>query len=727
MKEAMEELKKAYDPEQTEERIYELWLQSQAFQPKVDKNQPPFTIVIPPPNVTGSLHMGHALNNTIQDILIRKARMEGRPALWVPGTDHAGIATQNVVEKELAREGKTRHDLGREKFVERVWQWKEKYGGIILEQLKKLGCSLDWSRTRFTMDDDYSKAVQAAFEHYYKKGWIYQGERVVNWCPRCQTALSDIEVEYKPQKAKLYYFKYDKNFPIIIATTRPETKLGDTAVAVNPKDERFQKFIGQSFEVNFAGKSLKIKIIDDPAIDPKFGTGALGVTPAHSITDFEIAQKNNLPIIKIIDDKGKMTKEAGPDFEGLKTKQAAEKILDWLKTEKLLEREQEIDHNLSLCYRCGTALEPIPSMQWFLKMAELAKPAIKVVEQGKIKFVPERFEKVYLDWLKNIRDWCISRQIWWGHRLPVFIKQEKCKNQNPKCKIKESIYVGDNPPPGYKQVDDVLDTWFSSALWPLAVFNWPQKTKDLAYFYPTTILTTAREILFLWVSRMVFSGLEFMKDIPFKKVLVHPVILTKEGKRMSKSLGTGVNPLNLIEKYGADAVRFGLIWQMTGLQDIRFSEDAILNGQKFANKIWNSARFILLNSKSKMQNAKSQSKIKSLTKADKKILDSLSSLIISINSDFDQFRFGQGLQNLYHFYWHEFCDIYLEQSKKQLADPKLKESTETILIKILTLSLKLLHPFMPFLTEEIWQQLWKEKLVEEEMLILAKWPENILK
>ncbi len=755
----MKELSKAYDPKATEDRIYSMWEKSGAFSPQLTPetlNLKPFVIVIPPPNVTGSLHMGHALNNTIQDILIRRSRMKGVPTLWVPGTDHAGIATQNVVEKQLAKEGKNRNDLGREEFVKRVWQHVDEYGHIIIDQLKKMGCSCDWSRQRFTMDKDYSKAVKAAFKHYYDKGWIYQGERVINWCVRCQTALSDIEVEYKEQPTKLYFFRYDKNFPISIATARPETKLGDTAVAVNLNDNRYKKYVGQEFDANFAGKNLKIKIISEPSIDPKFGTGAVGITPAHSIVDDEIAAKNKLESIKIIDQYGKMTEEAGKDYEGLKTVEARGKVIEWLKNNNLLEKEEDITNNISVCYRCGKELEPQPSKQWFVKMSELIKPAIEAIETDQISFTPTRWKKIYLDWMKNIRDWCISRQIWWGHGLPVW--QSELKSKNSKVKTEEQkddrgdalsevaasrtqfetglgwvpesegrsegeIYVGDNPPPGYSQVSDVLDTWFSSALWPFATLGWPKETDDLKYFYPTTILSTARDINMLWVVRMIFSGLEFMKEKPFSQVYVHPTIFNIEGKRMSKSLGTGIDPLDLIAKYGADAVRFGLTYINTGTQDIKFDENAILAGQKFANKLWNISRFVMMqvsNSKFQIPNRTPNPK----SEIDKKILSKLDSLVISVNSDLDEFKFGQAAHDLYDFLWHDFADQYLEQAKTQMENVEYRINTTEILLYVLATSLKLLHPMMPFITEEIWQILAANNLVKEKNLISAAWPEG---
>jgi len=732
----MNELPKTYNPKQTEGRIYNLWEKSGAFTPTIPstrradavwrlcRNEPsgrrPFTIVIPPPNVTGSLHMGHALNNTIQDVLIRRSRMKGVPTLWLPGTDHAGIATQNVVEKKLAKEGKSRHEMGREAFIKEIEKWVGQYGHIIIDQLKQLGCSCDWSRQRYTMDDQYSKAVNTAFKHYYDKGLIYQGERVINWCPRCQTALSDIEVEYRKALGKLYYFKYDKNFPITIATTRPETKLGDTAMAVNPNDKRYQQYIGQTYEINFAGIKREIKIIAEKSIDQKFGTGAVGVTPAHSLADAELAEKNNLPAITIIDQYGRITPQ-GCRFAGLKASEAREKILEHLKKENLLEKEEDITHNLSICYRCGKEIEPQPSKQWFLKMKELIQPAIKAIEDDEIKITPTRWKQVYLEWMKNIRDWCISRQIVWGHKIPI------------------------------EGVDDVLDTWFSSALWPFATLGFPKKTEDLAYFYPTSILSTARDINMLWVVRMIFSGFEFMQGKPFSQVYIHPTVFNKEGKRMSKSLGTGVDPLELIDKYGADATRFGLMYLNTGTQDIKFDEAAILAGQKFANKIWNISRFVMMQignshpeqSEGSLANAGSKInleilrsaqndkhspktspslKLRAASAADQKITSSLHNLITSVDDDLDNFRFGQAAHNLYDFIWHDFADIYIEKSKIQMTNDKLKENTQEILLFVLRTSLLLLHPLMPFVTESIWQNLYEQKLVSEKMLITARWP-----
>ena len=717
----MPELPKVYNPKEVEDKIYKLWLKTGFFNPDKlpvsrAKNQKPkvksFCIVIPPPNITGSLHMGHALNATIQDVLIRWRRLQGYKTLWLPGTDHAGIATQNVVEKKLKKEGKSRFDLGREKFIEEVWQWKKKYGDIILNQFKKLGCSCDWSRTRFTMDKDYSLAVKKAFLHYYKKGWIYQGERTINWCPRCSTSLSDLEVEHQQEPATLYYIKYG---PLTIATVRPETKLGDTGVAVNPKDSRYKKYIGKTIEIKTVLGPARMKVIGDSSVDMSFGTGVMKVTPAHDIHDFELGEKYGLEKKQVIGPDGKMTKLAGK-YAGMTVMEARIKIVEDMEKIGILEKTEPYLHNIARCYRCKTALEPMPSKQWFVKMKQLAKLAEEPIKTGKIKFYPRSFKKPYLDWLKNIKDWCISRQIWWGHRLPVW--QSEIKNQKSKIK---NIYIGNNPPREYKQVDDVLDTWFSSALWPFATLGYPKKTKDLEIFYPTDVLSTARDIINLWVARMIFSGMEFMKKTPFKNVYIHATVLTKEGKRMSKSLGTGIDPINLIEKYGADATRFGIAWQIMGGQDIRFVEDNIVMGRKFCNKLWNASRFVMIQTLKRdrprqVLPGSDLGKIAGLTSADKRILKVLDKTIKSVNQDLEGFRFGPAGRQLYDFFWHDFCDIYIEKSKLQ----KDKKATQKILLYVLLTSLKLLHPFMPFITEEIYQKLPIKN--KKKCLMIEQWP-----
>ncbi len=681
-----------YDPKTTERRIYDLWLESGYFNPDnlPNKKGQKFSIVIPPPNITGSLHMGHALNATIQDILIRKKRMEGYKTLWLPGTDHAGIAGQYVVEKELKKEGLTRYDIGREKFLDRIWQWKEKYSNIILEQLKKLGASCDWSRTRFTMDNDYQHEVEKAFLHYYKKGWIYRAEKVVNWCPRCQTSLSDLELEYKEEKTFLWHIKYPlaetpEKF-IVVATTRPETMLGDTAVAVNPKDERYKNLVGKKTILPLVNK--KIPIIADRRVEAGFGTGAVKVTPAHSLIDAEIGEEHKIPTPKVIGTNGKMRldpeilKTEAAKYDGLTIKEARGQIVKDLESKGFLEKTENYVHNVALCYRCSSVIENLPSLQWFLKMDELAKKAIEAVEKGKVKFYPARWEKIYFDWLRSIKDWCISRQIWWGHKIPI------------------------------DGSEDVLDTWFSSALWPFATM----KGKDRELFYPTDILSTARDIINLWVSRMIFSGLEFTKKPPFKTIIIHPTILTKEGKRMSKSLGTGLDPLKYIETYGADATRFGLIWQTMGNQDIHWSEEHVLAGKKFLNKIWNASRFVL----QQTSNLKTETELKNanLTDADKEILKKLEEIVKKTTKQIETYQFGQALHDLYDFFWHDFCDKYIEEFKIQNSCP------ETLLF-ILTTSLKLLHPFLPHLTEEIWSKINPPVgRGKNNLLIVAPWPVN---
>ncbi len=709
-----EELSKKYLPSEVETKIYKNWEKSGYFKPKKAKEK--YVAFMAPVNITGNLHIGHALENTLLDVLVRRKRMQGFETLWLPGTDHAGIATQNVVEKELKKEGLTRQDIGKDEFVRRVWQWREKYGNIIFNQFKQLGISVDWSRSRFTMDKDYQEAVKIAFKHYQEKGWIYKGRRLINWCPRCGTALSDLEVEHKEKKGKLWYLKYpikaqrgedekiNKHKYIVVATTRPETMLGDTAVAVHPKDERYRQLIGKTIILPLV--SREIPIIDDNSINKEFGTGAVKVTPAHSSVDFDIAQRNNLPSIQIIDEKNRMTKQAGRDFEGLSINDAREKVLKIFKKKKLFEKEEDYLHNISVCYRCGAPIEPLISSQWFLKMEKLAKLAITAVKSGKVKIYPKKWEKSYFNWLKNIKDWCISRQIWWGHELPI------------------------------ENSDDVLDTWFSSALWPFASLGWPQNCKefnngtckdsqgDLSEFYPGDIISSAPEILHLWHVRMIFSGMEFMERAPFKTIYIHPTVLTKKGKRMSKSLGTGIDPLDLIQEYGADATRFGLLWMTGNNQAIHFNKDNIIMGQKFCNKLWNATRFILMNKSIQISADKfDESTQTNLTSEDKIILNNLKKIIRLTNNYLDKFRFDKAAETLYEFFWHDFCDVYLEKIKiylKEEVETKNKERTQNVLFHVLLASLKLLHPFIPFITEEIYQRLpIKDK---KESLMIENWP-----
>ena len=710
-----EAIPKIYEPKEVEEKIYQFWLKTGFFNPDnlPSSHKKPFSIVIPPPNVTGELHLGHALNATCQDILIRQKRMQKFKTLWLPGIDHAGIATQYVVEKELKKEGKTRFDLGKEKFLEKVWEWVEKYKNVILEQFKKIGCSLDWSRTRFTLDEDYKVAVEKAFFHYLKKGLIYKSKRLINWCKRCKSALSDLEIEYKKERGELWYIKYpiktqsskvkSQNY-IVVATTRPETMLGDSAVAVNPKDKRYKNFVGKKAILPIVNR--EIPIIVDELVDPNFGSGAVKVTPAHDFQDYEMATKHNLPLIEVIDKEGKMI-NVPEKYQGKEVFQVRNEIIEDLEKLGFLVKVEDYEISLPLCYRCHEILEILPSEQWFLKMKKLAEFAKKAVKSGKVKFFPKRYEKIYFDWLNNVQDWCISRQIWWGHKIPI------------------------------AREEDVLDTWFSSALWPFATLGWPfacaqnqkyckpKKNSDLARFYPTNILSTAKDIINLWVARMIFSGIEFMKKPPFEKVYIHPTVLTKEGKRMSKSLGTGINPMELIEKYGADATRFGIVWQITNAQEIRFTEDHIIMGKKFCNKIWNAARFVLLqtqNSKVKSQNYNLKFEMKNLTLSDKKILRALDKARGAVNKYLEKFEFGKAARTLYNFFWHDFCDIYIEESKKQIQNQKLKNQTIKILLFVLLNSLKLLHPFLPFITEEIYQKLpLKNKKVS---IMIEEWPKK---
>ena len=674
------ELEGQYDAKKVEEKIYKLWEDSGFFNPDnlKTKGKKKFVTPIAPPNITGELHMGHALELTMQDILVRIKRMQGFKTLWVPGIDHAGIAAQNVVEKQLKKEGLTRHDLGREKFKQKVQEWKEKYGNTILHQFKKLGISVDWSRTRYTRDEKYEKAVVEAFKRYQEKGWIYRGNRVINWCPRCATSISDLEVNYIPETTKLYTFRYSKDFPVSITTTRPETKVGDTAVAVHPEDFRYKQYVGKQYDVDFLGIKLHIKIIADEVIDPSFGTGALGVTPAHSIIDSEIAKRHDLPFIKVINEQARMTENAGR-YAIFKVTEAREKIIADLETAGLLEKIENYEHNIGRCDRCNTTIEQLPSDQWFLKVSELAKLAKEAILKKEVSIEPKSWEKIALQWLENMKDWNISRQLWWGHKIPI------------------------------EGEEDVLDTWFSSALWPFATLGWPEKTEDFKNYYPADFITSDRGILFLWQVRMIFSGKFFTKKSPFKRIYIHPTVLTKEGKRMSKSLGTGIDPVGLIDKYGTDALRFGLAYQNTGIQDMKFGEENILMGKKFANKIWNASKFILgqLDGK-EIEYKKPAGK---LIPADKKILKDLEKITVSLNKDVEHFRFGKACHDLYDFFWHDFCDVYIEESKKQTTPSNMGGY-------VLLHSLILLHPFMPFITEEIYQKLpikdKKESIIIEE-------------
>jgi len=693
---------KVYEPQKIEEEIYRQWEKSGFFKPDAKgkkKSAKKFVIYMPLPNITGSLHIGHALNNTLQDILARYHRMKGDKTLWLPGTDHAGISAQYVVDKKLRKEGISRWQLGRGKFVEKIWEWKKEYGEIIVGQLKKLGVSADWSRFRFTLDPAYSREVLKAFVYYYKKGLIYRSLRPINWCPRCATSLSDLELEYAEETSQFWHIRYpiakQPGQFIIVATTRPETMLGDTAVAVNPKDNRYKNLIGQKVILPIANR--EIPIIADQSIDMNFGTGAVKVTPAHDLSDFEIGQRHGLSLIKIADERNQMTEEAGSEFAGMKTIEAREKILKILEDKKLIEKTEEFIHSTPHCGRCGQPIETLPSLQWFLKMNQLATTTKKTIKAGQVKITPKRFEKTFYGWLDNIRDWNISRQLWWGHQLPVYFcenKREKyvvALNQPKKCLFCKNCEM--------KQSEDVLDTWFSSALWPFAGL----KEKDLKEYYPGNIVITARDIINLWISRMIFSGLEFHKKPPFQNVIINGTILNKEGKRMSKSLGTGVDPLEYMKNYGADALRFAVVWQAFG-QDIKWDENAVIAGRKFANKIWNAARFVLEKT-TEGKFAASRSKPKPQTAADKKILKELAATKLKIEKNINAFEFSPALHSAYDFFWHSFCDRYLEISKKQLEQPKLKTNTKKILIFTMKESLIILHPFLPFITEAIYQKM----------------------
>ncbi len=709
-----------YDHKLIEEKWYKFWLEKKYFKAKVNKEKKPYTIVIPPPNVTGVLHMGHGLNNTIQDILIRWKRMQGYEACWIPGTDHAGIATQNVVERDLMkRTGKTREEVGREEFLKLVWEWKEKNGNTIIEQLKKLGASCDWDRERFTMDEGLSNAVKEVFIRLFEKGLIYRGEYIVNWCPRCTTALADDEVEHKEHKSYLYYIKYplkDSDEYITVATTRPETMLGDTAVAVHPEDERYKKYIGKTVILPLAGR--EIPVIADKIVDREFGTGAVKVTPSHDPVDFELGKKHNLKFINILTPKGKMNENVPKKYQGMDRFACREEVIKDLKEEGYLEKIEDYTHSVGHCYRCDTVIEPYVSTQWFVKMKPLAEPGIKVVEEGKIKFYPERWKKVYLNWMYNIKDWCISRQIWWGHRIPVWYcdecgkvfadkgKPERC----PKCNSTK-----------IHQDEDVLDTWFSSALWPFSTLGWPEDTPDLKYFYPTDVLVTDPGIIFFWVARMIMMGLEFMKDVPFHDVHIHGVVLDQFGRKMSKSLGNGIDPLEVVEKFGADALRFTIIHITPSGQNLLLSMDKFNIGRHFANKIFNASRFIFMNYK----NEKVTPDIKTyrLDIADKWILSKLQKLIENYTNALSNYRFQEASILIHNFIWHQFCDWYIEIAKKSIYgdDPKFKEKTFSILFYVLMYSMKLLHPIMPFISEEIYQKI---PFKDAESIMISRWPEK---
>ncbi len=705
----MEELPKIYDPKTVEKKIYDMWMEKGYFHAKRDPKKKPFTIVIPPPNVTGQLHLGHALDETIQDILIRYKRMKGYAALWVPGYDHAGIATQIKVEEILReQEGKTRFDLGREKFLERVWDWKNKYGDRIVTQLKTLGSSCDWDRQRFTMDEGCSKAVREVFCSLYEKGLIYRGKRIINWCPHCTTALSDAEVEYVEKPGHLWHLRYplsDGSGEVVVATTRPETMLGDTGVAVNPNDERYTNIVGKTCILPLVGR--EIPIVADDYVDMEFGTGCVKMTPCHDPNDFEVGLRHNLEQVLVIDGEGKIIN--GGKYNGMDRYEARAAILKDLEEQGYLVKVEDLSHNVGTCYRCHSDVEPVASDQWFVKMAPLAKEAIRVVEDGEIKFVPDRFSKVYLNWMNNVRDWCISRQLWWGHQIPAWYCQDcghiTVSREDPtECEHCHSKNIKRDP--------DVLDTWFSSALWPFSALGWPDKTEDLDYFYPTDVLVTGYDIIFFWVARMIFSGMEHMKEKPFSTVLLHGLVRDPQGKKMSKSAGNGVDPIEIIEKYGADALRFNLITGNSPGNDTRFYVERCEAMRNFANKIWNASRFVMMNltiTENKLPDK--------LELPDKWVLSKLNTLAKEVNENIDSYEIGVAAQKIYDFIWDTFCDWYIELSKPRLSEGD--ENAQHVLLYVLTEILKLLHPFMPFITEEIYDAIPHSG----EALIVENYPE----
>ena len=713
------ELPKVYEPQQVESRIYQMWEDHGCFKGVEDSKKKPFSIVMPPPNVTGQLHMGHALDCTLQDILTRFKRMQGYAALWVPGTDHAGIATQIKVEEELrVKEGKTRYDLGREKFLERVWKWKEEYGNRIVQQQKKMGVSCDWSRARFTMDEGCSKAVRETFCELYDKGLIYKGSRIINWCPHCVTALSDAEVEYVDKPGHLWYIRYplaDGSGDIVVATTRPETMMGDTGVAVNPEDENFKHLIGKKCILPIMNR--EIPIVGDEYCEIGFGTGAVKMTPAHDPNDFEVGLRHNLEVIRVIADDGKINENGGP-YNGMDRYECRKAIVKDLEEQGYLVKVEPYNHNVGTCYRCHNDVEPLISAQWFVKMEPLAKEALRVVNEGEVKFVPERFSKTYTNWMENCHDWCISRQLWWGHQIPAWTCDDcghiNVKREDPTvCEKCGSTHL--------TREEDVLDTWFSSALWPFSTLGWPEQTADLNYWYPTSVMVTGYDIIFFWVARMIFSGCEQMKKIPFHTVLIHGLVRDDKGRKMSKSLGNGIDPLEMAEKYGADALRFNLITGNSPGNDTRFYTEKCEAMRNFANKIWNASRFVMMNLSIDHYELPAADK---LEREDKWVLSKLNRLVKEVTENLDSFEIGVASAKVYDFIWDTYCDWYIELTKTRLngTDEDAKLTAQNVLCYVLVTLLKLLHPFMPFITEEIYQALPKCDGAED-ILMTAQWPE----
>ena len=710
----MKELEKLYDPARVEDDIYAFWLNGGYFHTKADKSKKPYTIVMPPPNVTGQLHMGHAMDETWQDILIRYKRMQGYAALWVPGTDHASIATEAKVVAKMKEEGLTKEMLGRDGFLERAWAWKNQYGDRIVSQLKKLGCSCDWDRERFTMDEGCSKAVLKVFKYLYDKDLIYRGERIINWCPHCKTSISDAEVEYEDQEGSFWHLKYPivgTDEFLILATTRPETMLGDTAVAIHPDDERYKHLHGKKVLLPLLNK--EIPIVTDTYVDMEFGTGVVKITPAHDPNDFEVGQRHNLPIVKVLDETAHMTADCGK-YAGMDRYEARKAIVADLEAGGYLEKIEPHAHNVGTCYRCGTTIEPMVSKQWFVRMVPLAGPAIDAVRDGRIKFVPERFDKQYYHWMENTRDWCISRQLWWGHRIPAYY-----------CDACGEVHVSDEPMTtcpkcggALRQDEDTLDTWFSSALWPFSTLGWPEKTEDLDYFYPTNTLVTGYDIITFWVSRMIFSGLEYTGKVPFDTVLIHGLVRDAQGRKMSKSLGNGIDPLEIIAQYGADALRLTLVLGSTPGNDMRFSDEKIKASRNFANKLWNATRFVMMNLPEDFQAGLPAAD--KLDLSDKWILSTLNNLARTVTDNLDKFELGLAAQKVQDFIWEVYCDWYIEIAKVRLnsTDPEEADNARKVLVYVLTQALKLLHPFMPFITEEIYRALPGTS----ETIMTEQWP-----
>jgi len=710
----LKELPKVYEPQQTEDKLYQFWLENGLFNAEVDKDKKPFSIVIPPPNVTGQLHMGHALDNTLQDIIIRTKRMQGYSTLWMPGTDHAGIATQIKVEAELRKDGLTRYDLGREKFLEKVWEWKENYGSRIINQLYKLGASCDWRRLRFTMDEGLSKAVREVFVTLYEKGLIYKGNRIINWCPECTTALSDAEVEYSEQAGHLWYIKYqieNSDEYLEIATTRPETMMGDSGIAVNPKDKRYAHLIGKKAILPLMNRS--IPIFADDYVEMDFGTGCVKVTPCHDPNDFDMGKRHDLEFILVMDGDGKINANGGK-YCGMDRMEARKAVVADLEAQGLLTRVEEYKHNVGTCYRCGTTVEPMTSAQWFVKMEPFAKRDLEAVKAGEVRFVPERFVKTYTNWMENVHDWCISRQLWWGHRIPAWYCADcghitVSRTDPDKCEKCGSAHI--------KQDEDVLDTWFSSGLWPFSTMGWPEKTEELSYYYPTNVLVTGYDIIFFWVARMIAFGLEITDKMPFGDVFLHGIVRDSQGRKMSKSLGNGIDPLEVIGKYGADALRFTLVTGNSPGNDTRFYDERVEANRNFCNKIWNASRFVMMN-----LTVEDFTLPEKLSIEDKWILTLFNRLTKEVTENIEKYELGVAADKLYSFIWDKYCDWYIELCKTRLskdADKEANECAQRVLGHVLVGTLQLLHPFMPFITETIWQALPHEG----KSIMVSKWPE----